>query len=272
MSELILRRVQQRDHAALCQLWCECFDDSEAFIRQFFAALDAIGGGVVAEADGKIVGAAYALTALKMLFSDGNAKRVGYIYGVGVYPAYRSRGVGRAVTCAAAELAHALGADIIATLPAEDSLYAWYEELLSARYRLYRRKYLLDCAPASTAVVSPLCAQEYLAKREELLRGVSHLCVEPAAMDFEAALVREYGGGLYRTGGALAAAYVEGRCAIVRELICADVDESFSVARAVGSYLGTDSVALWSPSTDGESYILSDAALPKNCVWNISFD
>lgn len=273
MSELILRRVQRRDYAALSALWKACFDDTEAFIRQFFAALDSLGGGIAAELDGHIVGAAYALTALELVDRDGTSRRVGYIYGVGVHGEYRSHGVGRAVTLAAAELARELGAEIIATLPAEDGLYAWYEEILDAHFTLYREKYVPDSVQPLTDEVSALSARDYLSARESALQGVPYLRPDAAAMEFEAVLLREYGGGLYRVGSAIAAAYIEDGCAIVRELICTDAQrEAVSAACAVGRYLGADNVALFLPSDRGESYILSDKKLPDGCVWNISFD
>lgn len=273
MSELILRRVQRRDYAALSALWKACFDDTDAFIRQFFETLDSLGGGIAAEIDGHIVGAAYALTALELVDRDGSSQRVGYIYGVGVHREYRSHGVGRAVTLAAAELARDLGAVIIATLPAEDGLYAWYEEILDTRFRLYRKKYVLDSAQTLTDAVSAVSVREYLSARENMLQGVPHLRPDAAAMEFETALLREYGGGLYRVGSAIAAAYIEDGCTIVRELICADAQQnSLSAACAVGRYLGMDKVTLFLPSDTGESYILSDRKLPDGCAWNISFD
>lgn len=271
MSELRMRRAERADIPALTALWQECFGDTPAFIARFFALLDELGGGVVAECDGKPAGAAYALCAQSLL--DGAAeKRVGYIYAVGVHERFRSCGVGRAVTRAAGELARALGAELICTLPAEESLYAWYNDVLGVEKRLYRKMRSVPCVGAPKHAVSPVDAPQYLLRRESLLSGKPHLRAQLAAVKLEEALMREYGGGLYAVGDGIAAAYVDDDRAVVRELLGVSEEAALSAAAGIGAMLGCGTAELWQVSDGGVSYIAADGEICPRCVWNLSFD
>lgn len=286
MNDITLRRIQPRDEAALAALWRACFGDSDGFIAAFLAAINTLGGGVAAEIDGRVVGAAYALCAQTLRTPDGATARVGYIYGVGVDSSCRSRGIGRAVTRAARDLALDLGAEIISTLPASPGLYAWYEDVLGVQRRLCRRCTRLDSAPG--VPVAPISGADYLARREAICAALPHLTLTPAAIEFEAAFLAEYGGGLYSVGGnAVAAAYVEDGRAVVRELLGAPSGMSRQYAAAVGAALGAATCELWrecapvgAPDAaldeDGgditEDYIAADHPLPDGIIWGVSFD
>lgn len=286
MNDLILRCIEPRDEAALAALWRACFGDSDGFIAAFLAAINTLGGGVAAEVDGRVVGAAYALCAQALRTPDGAAACVGYIYGVGVDSSCRSRGIGRAVTRAARDLALDLGAEIIATLPASPGLYAWYEDVLGVQRRLFRRCTRLGSAPG--VPVAPISGADYLARRESICAARPHLALTPAAIEFESAFLAEYGGGLYSVGGdAVAAAYFEDGRTIVRELLGAPRGMSRQYAAAVGAALGAATTELWQEcAPDGapecalgghdedilEGYIAADCPLPDGIIWGVSFD
>lgn len=283
MSDIILRRAERADYPALGKLWRECFGDSDGFIEAFFAALDSIGGGMVAECDGCIAGAAYAICDAQLVLPGDTPLCVGYIYGVGVHDNYRSRGIGRAVTRAAKELALALGAQIISTLPAEDGLYPWYEDVIGVKKLMSRTCTNLSSSPAVS--VAPISASDYNARRESICSSLPHLSLSIAAMEFEAAFLREYGGGLFAVGdGAIAAAYVDNDRAVVRELLGAAESLQCDYAAAVGAALYTETVELWRECGFAESgvhantpghidgYIAADRPLPAGLVWGISFD
>lgn len=283
MNDITIRHIKERDEAALTALWRECFGDSDGFIAAFLAAINTLGGGVAAECGGRIVGAAYAICAQTLVCPGGKNTRVGYIYGVGVLGDYRSRGVGRAVTRAARQLALDLGAELISTLPAEAGLYAWYEDVIGAKMQLGRRCTHLASAPG--AAVAPISGADYLARREIICAALPHLTLTPAAIEFEAAFLREYGGGLFAVGdGAIAAAYVEDGRAVVRELLGAPCGAHEECAAAVGAALGTATTELWRECAPGgapesapdgqktEGYIASDSPLPEGIIWGVSFD
>lgn len=269
MAEWRLRQYRPEDRAALGALWKRCFGDSEEFIRGFFAALPELGGGVVAEDEGQIMGAAYALCCQRLVEADGTEKPLGLVYGVAVDRAFRGRGIGEAVSRAAMELCRALGARTVSTEPAEESLAGWYEKILGLEKCLYRQKRCFEAKAG--AVCARLTAGEYSARREALLRGRPHVAPGAAGMCFQEFLLKSYGGALMAVGEGLAAVSAEEGRAFIRELLCpAGLEEDY--AASVAAALGAKEAALLVPAGSGASYILASPPLPADCVWNLSFD
>lgn len=275
MNEVILREYCAHDVPALSALWMSAFDDTPGFVAGFFEALPDIGLGVAAELDGRIVGAAYAITALSLVApEEGEACPTAYIYGVATAAEWRSQGIGARLVNEAAARARARGARVICTLPAEAGLYDWYARTAGLSMRLRRAERHMPC-PASGALppVRQISAGEYLARREALLAGRAHVRLSTAAMDFQARLLREYGGGLFTlASGGIAAAYLDGGRALIRELICPDAASADEEAACVCAAIGADGAVIYSAAPEGEAYIAADAPLPADLVWNLSFD
>lgn len=270
-ARVTYREYRAEDIPALSALWKECFGDSDGFIKSFFAALPSIGCGAVAEVGGEVAGAAYAITAQELVTPHGGARRVGYIYGVGVHERFRGLGLGIGVTETAARLARGRGTEIIATLPADEGLYKFYERTLGARRQLCRER--VRIAPAEGAEVTRINSEEYLRRREALLAEQVHLRPDGAAMAFEEAMLTEYSGGLFAVNDGIAAAYIDGEHAIISELLLPNGQgNAREYAAAVCAALGAAAGELFLPSARGESYIAADCAIPADCVWNLSFD
>lgn len=261
-----IREIRPEDRAALVALWHQVFGDPVSFVEEFFRILPEIGSGVAAVDNGVPVGAAYMITGLELCEAE-RVRRCGYLYAVAVDPTARGRGLGGALSQAAAELGRARGAELICTLPAEPGLYAWYEKLLGVRCALYRQRRVLESRPGPEP--QPLGAAEYVRRREALLRGRPHLRLSEASMRLEEANCRAFGGFLCAVGNGIAAVYVDGDTAEIRELLGASEAE----AAALGAALGTKRVQLWMPAASGEPYLaFAPADLPENTVWNLAFD
>lgn len=261
-----IRELLPEDRAALVALWHRVFGDPVSYVEEFFRLLPEIGGGVAAVENGAPVGAAYMITALELCEGE-SARRCGYLYAVAVDPAARGRGLGGALSQAAAEFGRARGAELICTLPAEPGLYAWYEKRIGLRCALYREQRILESCPGPAP--QPLGAAEYARRREDLLRGRPHLRLSEAAMRLEEANCRAFGGFLCAVGDGIAAVYLDGDTAEIRELLGASEAE----AAAIGAALGAKRVHLWRPARSGDPYLaFSPADLPENTVWNLAFD
>ncbi len=261
-----IRELRPEDRTALVALWHQVFGDPVSYVEEFFRLLPEIGSGVAAVDNGVPVGAAYMITGLELCEAE-RVRRCGYLYAVAVDPAARGRGLGGALSQAAAELGRARGAELICTLPAEPGLYAWYEKLIGVRCALYREQRLLDSRPGFAP--RPLGAAEYAARREALLCGRPHLRLSEAAMRLEEANCRAFGGFLCSVGDGIAAVYVNGDTAEIRELLGAAEAE----AAAIGAALGAKRVKLWRPARSGDPYLaFSPSDLPENTVWNLAFD
>ena len=278
MSDFSIREYTPSDIERLGEIWGRNFGDGPRFIADFFRMLPKMGSGVVAEQQGRIAGAAYVLCGQKLILDhseaftdDASAPVCAYIYGVSVDEEYRHLGMGAALTKAAAEKGRELGADIICILPAEDSLYKWYEDIIGTKCVLHRRKELVESSGLEQC--TPLSAQEYMMWRENLLKDTPHTHFSAPSLEFERMLCADSGGGFYASGCGIAAAYkVSGQGHII-ELICTDDCERRIVAASVGAALGVKEVLLYSPALDGEPYIAADSdIIPPDCVWSFSYD
>ncbi|MBR1457588.1 MAG: GNAT family N-acetyltransferase, partial [Oscillospiraceae bacterium] len=217
MSDFTIRGTTAADVPALTRLWAETFGDPEALIADFFRLLPGMGFGLAAEAEGRILGAAYAVTGLDLALPDGKKKTCGYLYAVAVDPSARSRGAGRALSRACAETARRLGCAVFCTEPADLSLFDWYEEILGLRCALRRREERVPAAALEFCM--ELSATDYRYWRERMLADLPHVRLGDAALLYQHSLCRRYGGGFYAVGDGVAAAYRDGERCVVRELL-----------------------------------------------------
>lgn len=271
MADFSLREYREDDVPALCALWQKIFGDDARFISGFFRLLPETGICLVAEKDGRIAGMSSVLLALSLVRPGAGSEGCGYIYAVAAEPSCRHGGIGAALVRASAEAARLRGAGIICTLPAEDSLYAWYEKLLGLSCVLRRSSFDAPAKPIYPVI--RIDSGEYLARREALLAGKIHLRPEPAAAGLARLFYETYGGGLFRCGDALCAAYSDKSTAFVKELIPAPGFQAREAAASVAACLGAEKAVFMLPSTDGKPYISAlPGSIPPECVWNLSFD
>ena len=147
MTDLTLREYTPGDVPALSLLWREVFGDPLRMTAEFYALLPDMGSCVVAEREGKLLGAASVLNGFELVTRQRRRPIVGYLYGVMVRESERGKGIGRALTLEAAELARRRESELLCTLPAERSLYGWYHGLLGFECVLHRRRFETGCAP-----------------------------------------------------------------------------------------------------------------------------
>ena len=270
MSDAVIREYRVGDVPEMSALWHTVFGDSEGLVSSFLELLPGMGTAAVAELNGKIAGAAYAVTGMELV-DGGKAQTCGYIYAVAVAPEFRGGGLGRALTERSAALARERGAEVICTLPAEEPLYAWYKTILGTECALHRRRFEVESAAA--APVLSLSAAEYGHRREALLRDRCHLRPTRTALEFQRRFCEELGGGLYACGSGICSAYLEDGAAVIKELIAPDGTDAADIAAAIGAELGTARAVYYLPAPDGEPYLAAvPGEIPPDCVWNITFD
>ena len=271
MSDCLIREYAISDLPKLKSLWRRVFHDPDELIDCFFERLPDMGTMLVAFQDETLAGMAGLIVGLELTGVGPGRPICGYIYAVAVEEECRRRGVGEALLHAAEAEAKKRGARIICTLPAEASLYGWYEKTLGLRCVLRRERYQ---APAEArSPVMALSAAEYSLWRETMLRDKVHLHPSDYAMDFIRRFFETLGGGLFACSGGICAAYTEQGRAVIRELIAPDKRESELVAVSVAAFLGCDSAEWYLPSRSGEPYIAAaPGSVPQDCVWNLSLD
>lgn len=265
-----LRHYEKADIPAMRALWRRVFDEKEAYLDAFFGMLPDIGGAAVAaDEKGELFGAAYALTGYELL-DRGESPHLGYIYAVAVDESMRGRGLGAELTRRAAGICREREAVIVTTLPAEASLYPWYEKQIGTKHILRREKKLV---PAQKSVdIMKLTGTEYMLWRENMLRGQAHVHLSTPMMEAQRALCEAYGGGLYASMDGIFAAYREGERLMIREILCMQGDPADTAASAAAHLGCREAEFCLAAESGGESYIASDAALPAGTIWNLTLD
>ncbi len=252
MTEYLLREYCPDDLPSLKTLWVRVFGDPPALVDDFFRLLPGMGSCFVAEENGCLIAMASVITGFQLRDAGRPPKRCAYLYAVAADDAARGRGIGTAVSRGAAELGRQAGADLLCTLPAEQSLYDWYRDILTLRHVAARTLRFSSALPER----EPLTPSEYGIRREELLSRTPHVSLNPAALEFQGRLCGHCGGGLFAAGESVFCAYEDERIWVIPE------------------WLGPDSALCSLPGFRAETrpYLCSDAALPDGLVWNLSFD
>lgn len=269
MTEYTIRELTAADVPALKSLWSRVFEDSAEYIEAFFALLPGLGVGIVAEAESRVLGSAYLLLPGKI--SPGGEK-CGLIYAVAVDKAQRKAGIGGELVRSLTERARAMGCGHITVLPAELSLYRWYEKAAGFRCCLYRQ--ILSFTAKPLLPVESIGFEEYSRRRERLLSGTVHLEFTSAALRLEEQLCKAYGGGFYAFPGGIAAAYAENEKARLAELLC-EGEQAEAAAASVAAFMGKEQAEclLETDSDRGLPYIAAlEKGLPEGFYWGPAFD
>ena len=271
MPDYTLREYTPGDVPALSFLWRDVFGDPLSLTAQFYALLPDMGSAVVAEMNGKLIGAAHVLNGFELVGKRKKHPVVGYIYAVMVAPEYRSLGVGKALTLEVAALAKKRESKLLCTLPADAPLYGWYHRLLGFECVLHRKECEVGCQALEP--VSELSATEYLYWRESLLQRKNYLRPSAPMMEFARRFFKFFGGGLYACGSGICTVEMDGDVCVIKELITNTPADCVTIAASVGKYLGAVKTVYYLPAREGESYIAAQpGSIPADCVWNLSFD
>lgn len=124
-NALTVGQAKIGDEAALFALWHEVFGDETELIEGFFELLYAPRFCSVARLGDEIVSAGYCIPG-----AVSGSLHCSYIYAMATKPERRGLGAASLVAHALVHDAFAGGADIVATLPASESLCRWYERVL----------------------------------------------------------------------------------------------------------------------------------------------
>lgn len=254
-EDIIIRPYVDTDIPELCGIWQSAFGDEKSLIEKFFELLPDMGKGFVAERNGEVLGMLY------MLDAYCGEKAIGYVYAVAVKKQYRRQGIGRKLCNMAAGMDY----DIIATLPAEKGLYAWYEKVLGTRPALYgKREKLL---PGKGKAYYEIDAAEYGDIRNRLLCGTAHIDFPGNYLRFQEEICRTYGGGMYAGDNGIACGYIEDGMLYIKEALG---DTSF--LPALCEALGASYAVIRTADSSGEPFIAAMGALPIDCEWNLALD
>lgn len=190
----LIRKAEPSDQKSLKKLWQLCFYDPAAYIDSFFEKLYPYGQAWLAEGPGGEPAAmAMGLELMELRCPDRSPLPCRYLYAVATGPTFRRAGLGAA-------LSRATASDLV--LPAEESLYAYYEKLGFQDF-FYVKEFSVEPGAAVQNVGNlpePCSPEEYKRIREARLCGRIHLDFCAAAIAYQKQL-----GELYALCGGCAA-------------------------------------------------------------------
>jgi GNAT superfamily N-acetyltransferase len=229
MTDYTIRSWQSQDKEALRALWQVAFGDDPSYIDSFFETfLTSENACVVAEVDGQVVSAMYIIPGYTLYPYRKNTLSGAYTYALATLPAYRGQGIGKAVYQAANQRALAQ-ADVACVLPAEQSLYPFYEAAAGAAPLSYVKEARftreeLKGLPAGMAARIP--ALKYAGMREMLLGGMPHVTFPTELFE----LMEGSGADFFVLEGGIAATETtDGVCHVI-ELLDPNTDNMKSIA------------------------------------------
>ena len=266
----LCRRFNESDIPALCALWHDVFGDKPGYIASFFKITSETGFAdcVVLEYEGSVSAMACIINGLSIVSGPGGEKKCAYIYAVAVKAGMRGRGFGAEISRFAYETAKADGAEIVATLPADEGLYEFYGKICGMKNVICRSRLEITAARSEDGI-QPVSAEEYNSLREAYLVSSPHLKLSAGAAMLLESLCCEYGGGLYKSHGGIFCVQRDGDVLIISEIISPDCGKTASAAACL---LGCSSAVYYAPSPAGEKFILSDVPVDPGTFYGVAYE
>lgn len=207
---------------ALKSLWQEAFGDGEDFVALFFRTGFAFDRCRVAMDGGRVLGALYWFDCAC------GSRNLAYLYAVGVFKAFRGRGVGRRLMEETHGYLEALGYDGTVLCPADEALFGYYAAM---GYETCAWVDTLQCAAGSPVALRPVTPTEYGVLRRGLLPRQS-VVQEGVTLEYMAGFLQLYAGD-----GFVLAAYRKDGC-LYGELL-GDVSAAPGIVAALGCQRGS---------------------------------
>lgn len=200
MPDMRIRRAAPADLPVLTRLWQTAFGDPPELIERFYRRFPPAKAAWVIEDGGCVVTAAHLLEG-RLHTADGNVLPCAYVYAVSTDPAHQGNGYASALMRRFAADAD-VSSRVLYTLPAEASLYKWYQAVMGTT-QTARRRADTHCPAANSRAlpnVTRISAPEYAVLRAQQLQGQTYAEPSAALLDFQADLCAMCGGALVHVG------------------------------------------------------------------------
>ncbi len=266
--DLSISEYKPEDVPSLKALWIETFDDKPELVDRFFELLPSMGTGFVAECRGELLGCAYVLDA-ELWMPEKAPKNLSYIYAVAVEPFARGNGIGAKLTRQCQRYCWNRDIDICCTLPAEKSLYNWYNSVAGfevvSRCR-YDKLYPTD----KGCEIRRLHADEYGFLRADLLKQNNYVNLLYGYLLYQQAICEAYGGGMFACEGGIACGYIDGKVLYIKEAL----NDSADFIPSLCNMLGAEYALVRRSDESAEPFmtVYSLVPPPDNLSFNLALD
>ena len=240
------RIIEDDDLPAVKAIWREVFRDPQEYIDEFFRLLYAPGNGLAAVSKGEIISHFFSLPGIR-LRALGQEYEISYLAALATALKHRGIGAGAHVSAETVTLAFSQGAQFACLMPANDTLYGWYERTIGAKPLFYaRERYFSGIIPsAHPQTLKSLSFAEYNTLREKLLASHPHIYFGGRFPDW---IEYEFkSGGFFSLGDNCCAAVSCDTGFKINELLCRGSDFSQAVS-AIASHFDAIGGTVVSPA------------------------
>ena len=205
MNKITIQEPQGDEMPVLRNIWENVFGNvgMDAFFRHYFSP----GLSVTAEFEGTPAAMGF-LVPFGEIVNGSKPSPCFMIYSVGTLPEYRGKGLGTFVIRKLIARASDFNSPSVVLCPSEDGLFEYYSERTELRDYFYINELVFKTAPYSAKKTLPVevSISEYKSLRENLLKDITFIRHDLRALEYQAELCKELGGGLYK---------IENSCAVI---------------------------------------------------------
>lgn len=232
-----MRRAAPEERQAVARLWNRVFGDDEKFLDEFYRLCTPYEELMVLVEDG-VLRTILCAPDITLRCPNGRQLKAGYMYALATDPAIRGRGFGKDMMRFGEVCLKGRGADCAILVPAEPSLFRFFDQLSYVPVFSHIRQVLSPDelpAPQPGDRLTPAAPTEYNAIRREQLAGQLYTDYGDDLVEFQQLLSRAAGGGIWRLelpgGIGCAAVEVVDDVPVVKELLCPpeDIDRAASL-------------------------------------------
>ncbi|MDR2421469.1 MAG: GNAT family N-acetyltransferase [Oscillospiraceae bacterium] len=220
-ENILIREARLRDAPGLRRLWQRVFNDPDEVVGAFFEVYIDVRLCVLAQIGARLAAMGFLLPVGEFVHAGGRAEPCAMIYAVASDPEFRGLGCASLVTRGLLSAAKKHGFGVVALCPVSEALFDFYAKngLCEA---FYCREYTVSATELKNArtpmpAIKRATPEEYLARREAILRGTPHIAFDRRALAFQERL--SLGGGLFLIEDGCAAADLSRGRVCVAELL-----------------------------------------------------
>lgn len=262
MENQRFRFAERSDIPVLKLMWQLCFGDEERYIdfyfNQYFHREK-----VLLLMEGDEIASMLTMVPVSLVSEKGESYEGAMLYAIATHPEFQNRGLAARLMAYSSEYLKEKNKDFSVLVPAEASLYGFYEKK-GYQKAFYLREAMLekshierrfDEMPA--LAIGEITAEEYNIRRKAVLQGNPYLAYGNREAAYQKKLSQQYGGGLYsidmgETQGCFLAERVDDYRVIIKELL---LPEEFlaGAVRQIASMLPADKYLVRTPAFLGET-------------------
>lgn len=231
-----MRRARPGEEMPTAELWNRVFGDGADFLSEFYRLCVPFDRMLVLVEDG-VLRSILCAPEMDLRFPNGKSLKSGYMYALATDPEQRGQGYGKDMMRYGEVYLKGIGADCAILVPAEPSLFRFFDELnYVPAFSHIRRELAAEevPAPAEGDGLYPAGPEEYNRLRRRWLEGHFYADCGDSMTEFEQYLARSCGGDIYRLelpgGPGCAAVEPGGETVEVKELLCAPGNEMRALA------------------------------------------